>query len=234
VRKAVEPVEDTIVLLSLHDITPANEDDVVRTYDLLAALGITSLTLLITPFHGLKKTNCFRVGSFFSEFLLSLNFEISLHGYSHFAKSGSPFEFSNLTTERAISRLRDGIALMKQGFGKRPVGFVPPMWDSPHRVVKAVKEVGLEYCVIQDHIHLTRQPRVFGTGARIISQGQRSLNTEAAMFEIELGGALQIGVHPSDHRMNTLIQLLEDLKDRQGYKFYGYHDYLESVKSEFS
>jgi predicted deacetylase len=232
VRKAVEPIDDTIVLLSLHDITPANEDDVVRTYDLLTGLGISSMTLLVTPFHGLKKSNCFRMGSFFSEFLLSLDLEISLHGYSHFAKSGSLHEFANLTTERAVSRLRDGIALVKQGFGRRPIGFVPPMWDSPPRIIKAVKEVGLEYCVIQDEIHLSGQPKVFGTGARIISQGQRTLNTEAAMFEIELGGALQIGVHPLDYKTNNLVHLLEDLKDRQQYRFYGYHDYLEYAKGK--
>ena len=227
-RKAVEPVEDMIVLLSLHDITPANEDDVVHTYDLLTGLGIDSLTLLVTPFYGLKKTNCFVKGSFFSEYLLSLGLEISLHGYSHFAKSGVPFEFSNLTTEKMTARLKDGIALIKQGLGKRPVGFVPPMWVSPHRLTKAVQDVGLDYCVLEDHLFKSADSKVLGTGSRIISQGQKTVNTEAAMFEIELGGALQIGIHPYDHRMNNLFELLADLKDRQEYRFYGYHDYLRS------
>jgi predicted deacetylase len=230
VRKAVEPVEDMIVLLSLHDITPANEDDIVRTYDLLAGLGIDNLTLLVTPFYGLKKANCFVKGSFFSEFLLSLDQEISLHGYSHFAKSGVPFEFSNLTTEKIVARLKDGITLIKQGFGTRPVGFIPPMWDSPHRLAKAVRDVGLDYCVIEDHIYNSADSRVFGTGSRIISQGQKVLNTEAAMFEIELGGALQIGIHPYDHRMNNLFELLADLKDRQGYRFLGYRDFIKSSR----
>jgi len=228
VTKAVIPVEDMIVLLSLHDITPANEDDIVHTYDLLAGLGIDSMTLLVTPFYGMKKANCFVKGSFFGEFLLSLDLEISLHGYSHFAKSGVPYEFSNLTTERMTARLKDGITLVKQTFGKRPIGFVPPMWDSPHRLTKAVRDVGLDYCVIEDCIYESAGSRVYGTGSRIISQGQKVLNTEAAMFEIELGGALQIGIHPYDYRMNNLIELLEDLKDRQGYRFLGYRDYLKS------
>ncbi len=226
-RKVVEPVEDMIVLLSLHDITPANEDDIVRTYDLLTGLGIDSLTLLVTPFYGLKKTNCFVKGSFFSEFLLSLDLEISLHGYSHFAKSGVSYEFSNLTTEKMTARLKDGISLIKQGFAKRPVGFIPPMWESPHRLTKAVRDVGLDYCVIEDHIYKSTDSGVLGTGSRIISQGQKVLNTEAAMFEIELGGALQIGIHPYDYRMNNLFELLTDLKDRQGYRFLGYRDYLK-------
>jgi predicted deacetylase len=229
VKKAVEQVEDMIVLLSLHDITPAFEDDIVRTYDLLSSLGVGSLTLLVTPFYGMKKTNCFVKGSFFSEFLLSLDLEIALHGYSHFAKSGAPQEFSTLTTEKMVARLKDGITLIKQGFGKRPAGFVPPMWESPHRLTKAVKDVGLEYAVIEDRIYQSADMSVYSTGSRIISQGQRVLNTEAAMFEIELGGALQIGVHPFDYRMNNLFDLLADLKDRQGYRFFGYRDYLKSV-----
>jgi predicted deacetylase len=230
VRKAVEPVEDMVVLLSLHDITPAHEDDIVHTYDLLSGLGIDNLTLLITPFYGMKKANCFVKGSFFSEFLLSLNLEISLHGYSHFAKSGVPYEFSSLTTEKIVARLKDGIALIKQGFGKRPIGFIPPMWDSPHRLTKAVRDAGLDYCVIEDNIYRLTDSRVYGTGSRIISQGQKNLSTEAAMFEIELGGALQIGIHPSDYRMNNLIELLEDLKDRLGYRFFAYRDYLAEKK----
>jgi predicted deacetylase len=229
VKKAIEPVEDMIVLLSLHDITPAFEDDIVHTYDMLTSLGIDSLTLLVTPFYGMKKTNCFVKGSLFSEFLLSLDLEISLHGYSHFAKSGVLQEFSSLTTEKMITRLKDGIALIKQAFGQRPVGFIPPMWESPHRLIKAVRDVGLDYCVIEDSINKSDDMRVFGTGSRIISQGQKTINTEAAMFELELGGALQIGIHPSDHRMNNLFDLLADLKDRQGYRFFGYWDYLRSL-----
>ena len=81
-RKAVEPVADNTVLLSIHDISPVHEDDVVRTYDLLSNLGISSLTLLVTPFYAMRKANSFTKGSLFSEFLLSLNLEISLHGYS--------------------------------------------------------------------------------------------------------------------------------------------------------
>ena len=55
--KRVETVKDMTVLLSLHDVTPAFEDDIVTTYDMLSDFGITSMTLLVTPFYGLKKIN---------------------------------------------------------------------------------------------------------------------------------------------------------------------------------
>ena len=229
-RKAVEPVEDMTVLLSIHDIVPSHEDDIVRTYDLLSSLGISSLTLLVTPFYGMKKTNAFSQGSLFTEFLLSLDLEISLHGYSHFTKSGTMNEFTSLPAERALSRLKDGVSLMRKSFGQKPVGFIPPLWNCPPRVIKAVKEVDLSYCVVGNNIHRISDSKVFSVGERIIGQGQRTLNTEAAIFEMELGGALQIGIHPSDFRTNDLFELLSDLKDRQEYRFIGYRDYLSEKK----
>ena len=110
-RKAVEPVVDKTVLLSIHDVTPVHEDDIVRTCDLLTDMGISSLTLLVTPFYAMKKSNSFTKGSLFSEYLLSLDLEISLHGYSHFTKSGTMNEFSSMTSQKALTRLKDGIKL---------------------------------------------------------------------------------------------------------------------------
>ena len=178
----------------------------------------------------MKKANSFTKGSLFSEFLLSLNLEISLHGYSHFTKSGAMNEFSSMSTERALSRLKDGVSLIRKSFGKNPVGFIPPLWTSPPRVIKAAKEAKLLYCVEGNNIHSLSDSKVFSSAERIIGQGQRTINAEAAIFEMELGGALQIAIHPSDHRMNNLFEILGDLKDRQDYRFVGYQDYLLSKK----
>jgi len=230
VKRVVETVEDATILLSIHDITPFHEDDIVQTYDLLCDLGISSFTLLATPFYALKKSNSFSKGSLFSEFLLSLDLEIALHGYSHFTKSGAMNEFSSLSTKKTMSRLKDGISLIQRSFAQKPSGFVPPMWESPPRVIKAVKDLGLVYSVEGDSIHHCSDSKVFSTAGRIIGQGQRILNTEAAIFEIELGGSLQIAIHPSDYRTNDLFDLLTDLKDRQNYRFLGYRDYLLEKK----
>ncbi len=228
--KEIESVEDNTIILSLHDISPVFENDIVQSYDLLADLGISSLTLLVTPFYGLKRTNKFTAGDMFTKFLCSLDLEISMHGYSHFAKSGSLNEFKKMTNEKATRRLKDGVSIIRRGFGKEPSGFVPPLWESPPTIIKAVKKAGLDYCVNGNNIHDLSNDRVFHTAERIVSQGQRSLSIEESLFEIELGGALQIGVHPLDHRMNGLFELLEDMKDRLGYRFIGFKDYLSSVQ----
>ncbi len=214
----------------MHDISPVFEDDIVQSYDLLSDLGISSLTLLVTPFYGLKKTNKFTEGNLFTKFLMSLDLEISMHGYSHFAKSGSLNEFNEMTKEKVATRLKNGVSIIRRGFGEEPSGFVPPLWESSLKIVKAVKNIGLDYCVNGNNIHDLSNDRVYHTAERIVSQGQRTLSIEESLFEIELGGALQIGVHPLDHRMNGLFELLEDMKDRLGYRFIGFKDYLSSVR----
>ena len=227
--KRVETVEDMTVLLSLHDVTPAYEDDIVTTYDLFSDLGISSLTLLVTPFYGFKKSNRISEDAIFTRFVKSLDLEIAMHGYSHFSKSGSLHEFNGMPQGKVVSRLREGVSILRKGLGVKPSGFVPPLWDSPPKIIKAVKEIGLGFCVSGNKIHRLKDDTVFQTTERIISEGHRSLSIEDSLIEIELGGSLQVGIHPFDHRTNNIFEVLEDLKDRLGYKFIGYDDYLVST-----
>ena len=227
--KRVETVEDMTVLLSLHDVSPIYENDIVTTIDLLSDLGISTLTLLVTPFYRLKKANKISESDIFTKFLKSLNLEIAMHGYSHFSKSGSLNEFDGLPQEKVVSRIYDGVAILTKGFGKKPTGFVPPKWDCPPKVVRAAKAVGLGYCVNGNGIHRHFDDAVFNTSERIVSEGKRNLNMETSLIEIELGGSLQIGIHPLDHRTNKLFEVLKDLRDRLNYRFVGYNEFLKST-----
>jgi hypothetical protein len=57
---------------------------------------------------------------------------------------------------------------------------------------------------------------------------------EASLIEIELGGSLQIGVHPLDHKTNNLFEVLEDLKDRVGYKFFSQTEFSPSRTTSYT
>ena len=187
------------------------------------------MTLLVTPFYRLKKINKISENEIFTKFLKSLDLEVAMHGYSHFSKTGSLSEFNGMTQEKVALRLKDGVSILTNAFGMKPSGFVSPLWESPPKVVKAVKDVGLEFCVNGNSIHRYSDGTIFNTTERIVSEGQRFLNMETSLLEIELGGSLQIGIHPLDHGINKLFEVLEDLKDRLGYKFIGYSDYLASI-----
>lgn len=222
-------IEDRTVLLSLHSITPFFEDDVVTTLDLLSDLGISSTTLLVTPFYNMKRSNVFEKGGMFNEYLLSLKLELSLLGYSHSTKSGAPKEFEKLTMDQALIRMKRGLALFKTAFGKKPIGFIPPLWIAPPRVDRAARESGFMYCVRENTLKRLMDSQTFSVAATIISQGTTTLSTADAMLEMELGGPLQIGVHPLDHSMNNMLNILADLRDNLDYHFVGYLDYLHTL-----
>jgi predicted deacetylase len=226
VNKGQQYVQDGIALLSLHDVSPAFEDDVVTTYDMLIDLGLSDFTLLVTPMYALKKSHSLENNPLFSEFLASLQLEVSLHGYSHFTKSGSPDEFQKMERDRVLPRLKSGKAMISECIGKDPVGFVPPLWKSPQRVAGSAQDARLRYCVIGNSVHRFSDSSVLTTADLIISQGTKSTSFTNQLLEIELGGPVQIGVHPRDHRENNVFEFLADLKDRLDYRFVGYSSYL--------
>ncbi|MFX1271891.1 MAG: DUF2334 domain-containing protein [Promethearchaeota archaeon] len=219
-------VEDGIAILSLHDVSPAFEDDVVATYDMLIDLGISDFTLLVTPMYALKKSNSLENSPLFCEFLASLDLEISLHGYSHFTKSGSMDEFQKMDRDRVLPRMKSGKALISDHIGKNPVGFVPPLWKAPQRVAGAAQDARMSYCAIGNSIHRFSDSSVLTTADLLVSQGMKSTSFTNQLLEIELGGSVQVGVHPRDHRENSVFDMLADMKDRLDYQFVGYHSYL--------
>ncbi|MFW9912755.1 MAG: DUF2334 domain-containing protein [Candidatus Thorarchaeota archaeon] len=219
-------VEDGVALLSLHDVSPAFEDDVVATYDILIDLGISNFTLLVTPMYALKKSNSLENNPLFSEFLASLELEISLHGYSHFTKSGSMDEFQKMDRNRVLPRMKSGKAMISDHIGKKPIGFVPPLWKAPQRVAGAAQDAGMRYCAIGNSIHRFSDSSVLTTADLLVSQGTKSTSFTNQLLELELGGSVQLGVHPRDHRENSVLDLLADMKDRLGYQFMGYRSYL--------
>jgi predicted deacetylase len=226
VSKGPRYVEDGVALLSLHDVSPAFEDDVVATYDMLIELGISNFTLLVTPMYALKKSNSLENSPLFSEFLAALDLEISLHGYSHFTKSGSMDEFQKMDRNRVLPRMKSGKAMISDHIGRKPVGFVPPLWKAPQRVAGAAQDAGMRYCAIGNSIHRFSDSSVMNTADLLVSQGTKSTSFTNQLLEIELGGSVQVGVHPRDYRVNSVFDLLGDMKDRLDYQFVGYRSYL--------
>ncbi len=226
--KTIRPVDDGIALLSLHDVCLTYEDDFIALYDQVRELGIDSFSLLVTPFHGMKLAKRIDRGKIFVEFLKSLNLEVSLHGYYHQSKSGDGDEFRGLATERVRSRILSGVSLLQRTFGKKPVGFIPPSWSGPKKIAVICSELGLRYCVLDDHIYDLKTSAVLGPTTSLISEGQGDLQVSDAMIEMEISGPLQVALHPRDSRRRQPLETLADLKDRLGYRFMSYGDFIRS------
>ncbi|MBD3406486.1 MAG: DUF2334 domain-containing protein [Candidatus Lokiarchaeota archaeon] len=227
--KTVNSVSNYNILLSIHDVSPIYEDAIISLYDSLSDIGISSFTLLIPPFYQLKGSNVFEEKDIFVDYLRSLDLEISLHGYSHTTKSGGLDEFKKLTAKRSASRLKSGIAMIRRAFGIRPFGFIPPAWQATKTVLNQVKDVGLKYCVIGNNIHDFKSMKVFSTADYVISQGDGNTSFSDIMLELELGGPLQISIHPLDFKSSYIFVALRDALDRLDYTICGYRDYLRKI-----
>ena len=116
--------------------------------------------------------------------------------------------------------------IVTKSIGKDPAGFVPPMWEAPQRVAGAAQDARLNYCAIGNSIFRFSDSTVFTTADLLVSQGTNRTSFTNQLLEIELGGPVQIGVHPRDFRENKVFDLLADLKDRLDYSFVGYSSYL--------
>ncbi|TFF92422.1 DUF2334 domain-containing protein [Candidatus Thorarchaeota archaeon] len=226
--KGIQPVDDGIALLSVHDVCYAYEDDLIALYDDIAELGIKNYTLLVTPFYGMRLAKRIDKAEMFVKFLNSLGLELALHGYYHQSKSGDMDEFRGLAADRVRSRIVSGVSLLQKTFGKRPLGFVPPSWSGPKKMVDICRGAGLRYCVLGDKVYDLQTSSVFGTTASLISDPTHGLEIGEAMIEMEIGGPLQVAFHPRDHTRTQSLELLADLKDRLGYRFMSYSDFISS------
>ncbi len=224
-----EHVGEGIALVSLHEVSPAFEDDIVKMCDLLDEMGLARVTLLVTPFYDLKRINTFEKNPTLAEYLLSLDHELSLHGYTHISSSGSRAEFADLSLARLNSRMLYAVNMFEKAFGKRPIGIVPPRWQAPRNLYNVSRSLNLRYTVIGDMIHYHTKNRVLATAASVISLGERIVDVTRAVVEMELKGPLQVALHPRDHANENVMNLLFDLMDRLGYRMMGYWDYLSSL-----
>ncbi|MGY5854852.1 MAG: DUF2334 domain-containing protein [Candidatus Thorarchaeota archaeon] len=223
-----EPVKDLTCLLSLHDVSPIFEDEVVSAVDVLDGLGIESYSLLVTPMYQMKGAASFEKHEVFANYLQSLGIEISMHGFSHQAKSGHLSEFKSMTSEQILSRLKRGIQSIQKSIGVKPFGFIPPLWESPQKVKTAAKKLGFGFCAIGTNIFCFEENLTLTTADPIVSQGEGKTTIVNSLFELEIGGAMQIALHPRDLQSSNLHDLLIDMKDRLGYNIQGYRDYIKN------
>lgn len=210
--KTEESVSDKTALLSLHDVSPAFEDDVVKTVDRFTDIGIESFTLLVTPFYGMKMSNSLEKSELFCKYLQSLGLEISLHGYSHLSKSGGGDEFSRMVQDRAVARLRSGFSDVEKTLGQKPTGFIPPLWQAPLRIVDAARIVGFRYCVVGNRLYSFAEPRVFTTAQYLVSEGSARTSFVDSIVELGPGRCSTTGC-PS-----VQSQVEQGLQDARGYE----------------
>lgn len=141
--RRTESSSEPLVVVSIHDVTPAHEGRIGRIYDLFSELRIERYALLVVPdYHGAWRLD--KHPRFTEELRRrqDAGAEIFLHGLRHdevglrrslgqeliaAGRTDREGEFLSLLPTEAARRIDAGLEMLR-ACGLHPVGFIPPAW----------------------------------------------------------------------------------------------------------
>jgi predicted deacetylase len=148
-----------MLLVSIHDVTPALQPNVIRLWDLCSRHGLAPALLVVPNWHGrwpLEEHSSFidwiraRAGE---------GAEVVLHGERHdemglprtlwescraWGKTDGEGEFLSLDAAAARDRLNRALQRLRK-LGLEPTGFVPPAWLAGEATHQAAAAAGLRF-----------------------------------------------------------------------------------------
>jgi predicted deacetylase len=223
-----------MLLVAIHDVTPAYADEVRRLWSLCRARGVIPALFVVPDWHG--RWPLTRHPSFVGWLrdCAAEGADIVLHGYRH-DEVGSPRrwrdelrawgrtrregEFLTLDGPAAETRIRQGVQVLRR-IGLAPVGFVPPAWLASESADAAAATLGLGFSEDANEVKLlpgrVRIPApVVRWSARSTPRALGSVIVAEARWRF--GGracARRIGFHPPDVRHWATAASLEAALDR--------------------
>ncbi len=225
------PVPDKTLIISIHDAVPYYEYEFGQVVKLFNEFGITDYSILVPMHYKRKGYNLIPQKAHFISLLLNIKKELVLHGYFHEKKNGEPDEFFDTPEELAINRFRLAIDAYHRSFRIYPQGFIPPMWRMSQTIFDMTIAYKLRYTVKGNQIYDLKNKIIHLTNAIIIGPGNIPITPYYALFEIELGGPIQVAVHPLDaNNIENLTRLLTNLIDDNKYKPVSYSTIINSIK----
>lgn len=234
VRERPQPGVGMGVLLSIHDVTPAWEQQVSALWELCRERGATPALLVVPDWHGQWPL---RSAPGYVQWIrdrVTDGAEIFLHGERHdeaglarswkdsqraFGRTNREGEFLTLDHDAAAARIGRGVALFAE-LGLQPIGFVPPAWLCRPGAHTACAEHGLPMLEDDAAIYLTR------TGARIASpvlrwSGRTDFRARGSAIQAAVRWRTQhdvphfrIALHPTDLEHAITRQSVVDELDR--------------------
>jgi uncharacterized protein len=222
-----------MLLVSIHDVSPAQAVAVSHLWKLCRARGITPALLVVPNWHGnwpLERHPDFV--DWLRKRVLE-GAEIALHGERHdevglprstrdrwvaWGKTAGEGEFLTLDAAAASERLARGLALFSQ-LGLRPTGFVPPAWLAREGTFRAAAAAGLAFSEDDQSIRLLQSSQRL-TSPVVRWSGRTPLRAYASVAVARVRTAVQrraryarIALHPNDleHSVtaSSLVQTLD-------------------------
>lgn len=221
------------LLVSIHDVSPRFEGQVDALADRLARhVGEAKFAMLVIPDHW--RSAPLAGNAAFAARLrgwADQGIEMFLHGWSH--KDETPAteglaaikgkhmtagegEFLNLPVAEALSRMRDGRALVEDVIGRPVAGFIAPAWLYGEGAHAAMRELG--FALAEDHMKVWRPGSgdVLAKGPVITWASRSKARIASSLFAASLGRmalpftqTIRVAVHPGDTTVPALLSSID-------------------------
>jgi uncharacterized protein len=207
-----------MLLVSIHDVSPARAPAIIRLWGLCRAHGITPALLVVPNWHGVWPLERYpEFVDWVRERVLE-GAEIALHGERHdevglrrtvseqwlaWGKTAGEGEFLTLDASAARERLARGLALL-QRLGLCATGFVPPAWLAREVTFEAAASAGLAFSEDDHSIRLLQLSRrlpspVVRWSARTPLRAYGSAGVARVRTAFQRGSRFaRIALHPGD------------------------------------
>jgi uncharacterized protein len=207
-----------MLLVSIHDVTPAFESRVLHLWDLCSSFGVTPALLVVPNWHGewpLEKHPDFVA---WIRSRAAEGAELVLHGERHheaglprslrdswraWGNTAGEGEFLTLDAPAAHQRVCRGLEQLRR-LGLDPVGFVPPAWLARESTYEVAGSAGLRFSEDAGSVILlpSRQrvaSPVMRWSARTSFRAWGSVAVVGARWLLQRGSSWpRIALHPQD------------------------------------
>ena len=230
---AAAPKRDLVV--SIHDVAPANRDVVAEMTREIASKGVRVCSLLVVPDY--HQRGHFTQDRQFTSWLSDLEaqgHEIVIHGYFH-ARPSRPNEsfadkfvtrfytrgegeFYDLDYDEAFRRITKARDEFIEA-GLRPRGFIAPAWLLNGEGERAVRDADLEYTTRLRTVSDLRSAQNFSARSLVYSTEAPWRRSTSLFWNAMLARALRlsplvrVSIHPPDRRYPRIWRQILDLID---------------------
>ena len=207
-----------MLLVSIHDVTPAHDKNVLKLWELCRRRGVTPALLVVPNWHGEWPLEQYPHFVKWIQAGAKQGAELILHGERHdenglrrgpgdawraWGNTAREAEFLTLEEPIALSRIAQGLARLHR-VGIEPSGFVAPAWLARETTDAAARASGLEFTEDASSIHLlTSGQRVASPvvrwSSRTLLRAWGSSAVASARWRLQRNSAWpRLALHPQD------------------------------------
>jgi predicted deacetylase len=207
-----------MLLVSIHDVSPAQREGIMRLWEICAERGLTPALLVVPNWHGEWPLEEHPLFVDWVRARAVDGAEIVLHGERHdevgltrsprdhwraWGKTAAEAEFLTLDETGAHDRIARGLQLLRK-LGFHPAGFVPPAWLAREATYKAAAAAGLQFSEDDHSIRLLRSGRRVGSpvlrwSTRSAARAWGSVAVARARSLLQRRAVLpRVALHPRD------------------------------------